>query len=134
MFALLITRFLPFTLAIGTPGQACPLPSANKFFFLPPWWEYLNGAYDQLGKCSPSVSFPHVVLPIGLALIDIMIRVAGLVAIVSIIIAGIGYVTSGGNAENAAKARGRIYNALIGLAIVFVAAGLVAFIGNSLGG
>lgn len=112
-------------------GDKCTLPPST-FFFLPPWWEYLNGATDEIGQCSPAVNFPHVILPIGLAILDILIRLAGFVAIVSIIIAGVGYITSSGNPEKAASARKRIYNALIGLAIVFIAAGAVAFIGNSL--
>ena len=115
----------------AAPGDACNLPSST-FFFLPPWWEYLKGAQDQLGQCTPAVNFPHVILPIGLALLDILIRLSGLVAIVSIIIAGVTYITSSGNPEKAASARKRIYNALIGLAVVFIAAGVVAFIGNSL--
>lgn len=113
----------------AAPGDACDLPT-RTFFFLPPWWEYLNGSYDELGKCSPDVNFPHVILPIGLAVIDILIRLAGFIAIISIIVAGVAYITSSGNPEKAVSARKRIYNSLIGLAIVFIAAGVVAFIGN----
>ena len=106
---------------------------SHSFFFFPSWWEYLK-TQPSPPDCSITFNFPSDILLVGLALIDILIRVAGLIAIVSIIVAGIGYITSGGNAENAAKARRRIYNALIGLAIVAVASGVVAFIGNSLGG
>jgi ABC-type antimicrobial peptide transport system permease subunit len=136
MFAVILIKLIPSIFAAGVPGATCTLPKPY-FFVLPPWWEYLNGAYDQLGKCSPSITssdLSHVILPIGLAALDILLRAAGLIAIISIIIAGVSYITSGGNAETVAKARGRIYNSLIGLAIVFVAAGVVAFIGNSLGG
>ena len=129
MFAALLTNYLPSFFGAG--AVTCPLPKST-FFFLPNWWEYLNGSLDPLGKCTPDVNFPHVILPIGLAIIDMLIRLGGLVAIISIIIAGVTYITSGGNPENTVKARRRIYNSLIGLAIVFVAAGAVAFIGNSL--
>lgn len=125
MFAVFFAKLFPSFFV------ACDL-GKPAFFFLPPWWEYLNGTPDQLGACTPDVTFPHVILPVGLAIIDILIRVSGLVAIVSIIIAGVSYITASGNSEKAASARRRIYNSLIGLAIVFVAAGVVGFIGKSL--
>ena len=105
----------------------------HKFFFFPNWWEYLT-TQPSPPDCSITLNFPSDIWLIGLAVIDILLRLAGLVAIVSIIAAGVGYITSSGNPENAAKARRRIYNSLIGLAIVFIAAGLVAFLGNTLGG
>jgi type IV secretory pathway VirB2 component (pilin) len=61
-----------------------------------------------------------------------LIRLAGLVAVVMVIFAGVSYMTAQGNAEKAASARRRIYQSLIGLVIVFVAAGFVSFIGNKL--
>ncbi|MBI4034316.1 hypothetical protein HY380_00285 [Candidatus Saccharibacteria bacterium] len=70
---------------------------------------------------------------IGLAIIDMLLRVAGFIAIISIIAAGVSYITAGGSVEKTASARKRIYNALIGLGIVFAASGFVAFIGNKLG-
>lgn len=127
---LLLAKISPFLFA--APGDACDLPT-RTFFFLPPWWEYLHGAQDELSQCAPAVHFPHFILPVGLALLDIMIRLAGFVAIVSIIVAGVMYITASGNPEKAVSARKRIYNSLLGLAVVFIAAGVVAFIGNSLG-
>lgn len=110
---------------------ACDL-SQQKFFFLPPWWEYLNGTTDPLGKCVPDFHFPDSFLAVGLAILDILIRFAGLAAVIGVIWGGVAYMSAGGNPENAAKARGRIYNSLIGLAIVSIAAAIVAFIGNTL--
>ena len=108
----------------------CNLPQ-KKFFFLPPWWEYLEGT-KEFGQCVPNFTFPGDILLVGLAIVDMLLRVAGLVAIVSIIIAGVAYITAGGAVEKTASARKRIYNALIGLAIVAIASGFVAFIGNTL--
>ncbi|MEK7561349.1 MAG: hypothetical protein AAB541_00605 [Patescibacteria group bacterium] len=109
---------------------ALPDPCRNTFFFFPSWWEYLKTGPD----CSIIFKFPNDILPVSLAIVDMLLRVAGLVAIVSIIIAGVAYITAGGAVEKTASARKRIYNALIGLAIVAIASGFVAFIGNSLGG
>lgn len=108
----------------------CNLPK-RFFFFIPPWWEYLDGTKDGLGQCVPDFTFPSDILPVGLAIVDMLLRVAGLIAIVSIIIAGVQYITAGGAIEKTASARKRIYNALIGLAIVAIASGFVAFIGNT---
>jgi len=113
----------------------CPLPGNGKFQFFgfPHWWKYLHGEYDPLGKCAPAFSFPNDILAVGLAIIDILLRLAGLVAVVSIIIAGISYITATGSADKVTAARKRIVNSLLGLAVVLVAAAAVSFIGNSLG-
>lgn len=125
MFTLIFYKASLFFLA------ATPATCNHKFFFLPTWWEYL-----QLDSSCTVVSFtfPGDLLPVGLAIIDMLLRLAGLVAIISIIIAGVGYITAGGTVEKAASARRRMYNALMGLGVVAVASGFVAFIGNKLAG
>lgn len=122
IFGLLSAKFSSLFFA----ATACK----HSFFFLPSWWEYLPEPKPP--NCAVSFSFPNDILPVGLAIVDMLLRVAGLVAIVSIIIAGVAYMTAGGDVQKTASARKRIYNALIGLAIVAIASGLVAFIGNTL--
>lgn len=107
--------------------------SAKKFFFIPPWWEYLQTGPDGVGGCkliTNGFSFNDL-LAVGLGILDIMLRIAGFLAVASIIYAGINYMTTMGNAEKASSARHRIYDALIGLAFVFIATALVTFMGNS---
>ncbi len=114
---------------------AQPNCSPHTFFFLPTWYEYLPLKADAFGQCAANLSladFPGNILPIGLAVLDILLRLAGFVAVVAIIMAGIGYITAQGNAEKAGAARKRLYNSLISLGIVFAATGIVAFIGNTL--
>lgn len=106
----------------------------HSFFFIPNWWEFLKEQPKVASDCSITFTFPGDILPVSLAIVDMLLRVAGLVAIISIIIAGIGYITAAGDVQKTASARKRIYNSLIGLAIVAIASGFVAFIGNSLGG
>jgi hypothetical protein len=115
---------------------ACPLPK-KTFFFLPPWWEYLQGKQDALGNCIPDVGFvahPNNLWLVGLALLDMLLRVAGFVAVISIIIAGVELIRSEGSTEKATNARQRILNSLLGLAIAAGATGLVVFVGNTVGG
>lgn len=115
-------------------GTACSLPGAGKytFFGIPHWWQYLSGEIDPLNQCVPAFSFPNDLLAVSLAVVDMLLHVAGLVAIVSVIVAGVSYITASGTVEKTASARRRIYNSLIGLAIVAIASGFVAFIGNTL--
>jgi hypothetical protein len=125
IFAKLSAIWVPF-------AAACP---GGNFFFFPHWWKYITtSTVDSSGKCVPTLVFPNDIPAVGLAILDMLLRAAGLVAIISIIAAGVIYITASGNPEKAASARKRIYNSLIGLAIVFIAAAVVAFIGNSLGG
>lgn len=115
-------------------GANCKLP-ANTFFFLPPWWEYLPTKIDNVtGECVVVFNFPNDILTVGLAVLDMLLRLGGFLAVISIIIAGVQYITSSGNADSATNARKRLINSIIGLAIVLVAAGVVQFVGNEIGG
>src|SRR3989344_4521680 len=124
----MILFFANLSAFFAATGNACTLPK-KLFFVLPPWWEYLEGKIE-FGQCTPDFTFPNDILPVSLAIVDMLLRVAGLIAIIAIIIAGVSYITAGGMVEKTASARKRIYNSLIGLAIVAVASGVVAFIGN----
>lgn len=123
---------LVFFAAHGRPH--CQPDTSGFFFFLPPWWMYLDGEKDSLGQCVPYFTFPGDIWAVGLAVIVMLLRLAGFVAVVAIIIAGVRYMGAGGNPEKAASARKSLYNALIGLAIALTATAAVAFIGNRLGG
>lgn len=123
------------TLAVFDTGSCDPTKANNHSFFgFPPWWKYIHtGNFDGLGGCTPSIVFPTGVWAIAFAVIDMLLYLAGIVAVVSIIIAGISYITAAGNAESITKARKRIVNSLIGLAIVIIASAVVSFIGNVVG-
>ena len=110
--------------------------SCNKdsfFNIIPHWWEYLKLVPDPLGQCTPEFVFPGGLLAVGLAIIDIMLRVAGFVAVISIIISGVSHLFTGGNPEKAGAARKRLLNSLLGLLIVFIATAVVTFLGKQLG-
>ena len=129
------------SLFFGAVGDPCTLPNLSKdrlFRIFPPWWEYMPGQYDSLNQCSPSLygaqgqfQLDNIWL-IGLAVVDILLRAAGLVAVISIMVAGAQSQFTSGNPEKAAAARKRLYNSLIGLGIVVVATAAVTFIGNQL--
>ena len=87
---------------------------------------------DGFGNCTPVVNMPGGIWAIAFAVIDMLLYLAGIVAVISIIIAGIMFITSGGNSEKAASARRRIVNSVIGLIIVVTASVLVSYIGNTI--
>lgn len=133
MFGLLSTFY--FFAAAPKPAS-CKLSEStqNPFFGIPHWWEYLKGEVDPLGRCAPKVKLPDDIWLIALAVIDILLTLAGIIAVVMIIVAGVSYITSMGNPEKGSSARKRITSSLIGLGIVLIASATVSFIGRSLGG
>jgi len=133
-FALVLTKLSPlFIFAAGSSTtQTCTM-ARPFFFFFPPWWEYLTkGTPDALGQCSPTVVLPGDLWAIGLAILDMMLRVAGFAALVSLMIAGVDDIFSGGDPQKASAARWRMYNSFIGLGISIIAVALVSFIGKAL--
>jgi type IV secretory pathway VirB2 component (pilin) len=106
---------------------------SHSFFFFPDWWEYLN-PQPVPPVCSINMTFPGDLWLIGLAILDILLRLAGFIAVISIIIAGFELIRSEGNSEKATNARQRLVNSLVGLAIAAGATALVTFVGNTVGG
>lgn len=113
----------------------------STFFGLPVWYKYLNVKPDTTpnanahGACDFSgvALWPPTDLGlIGLAILDDLLRIAGIVAIAFIVYGGILYVTSQGEPDKTKQAMNTIVNALIGLAVALVAVAFVSFIGNQL--
>jgi type IV secretory pathway VirB2 component (pilin) len=132
LFSIFFTRIHDF----WTAAAACT-PDTSTFFIFESWWKYLGGVRDPLGNCVPNidlVNHPSNIWLIGLAILDMLLRLAGFVAVLSIIIAGIELVRSEGSTEKATNARQRLVNSLLGLALAAGATALVAFVGHTLGG
>lgn len=131
-------------------GSGC----STSFLGLPTWYRYLqlNSACDVVGPTSevatgqdddPNTTMNESVKEqfdwerasgyIAIAIVEILLRLASLVAVGFVIYGGFRYITSQGEPENAKSARQTIINALIGLVIAIAAASIVAFIGNRLG-
>jgi hypothetical protein len=69
---------------------------------------------------------------VAIAILDILLRIAGIVAFVFIVVAGFKFVLSEGDSNKAKDARNTALNAAIGLGIAIVATGIVSFIGRSI--
>jgi len=64
--------------------------------------------------------------------IQILLAVAGLVAVIFLIIGGFRYITAGGNEETSESAKKTVTNAIIGIVIVILAFVIVRVISNAL--
>ncbi|HEX8762698.1 MAG TPA: hypothetical protein VF733_02950 [Candidatus Saccharimonadales bacterium] len=115
--------------------------SARYFLGLPSWDYYLIQAKrivenSATGTCELTNGFDwrdggDLVL-ILLGVLDILLRVAGIVAVAFIIYGGIQYITSDGAPDATKDAQQTIINALVGLVIALISAAAVSFIGNAL--
>lgn len=114
----------------------------RSFLGLPSWHKYLekssrNGRCEITGPADPDnstqLNWPRVVGYVAIALVEILLRVASLVAVGYVIYGGFRYITSQGEPENAKSARQTIINAVIGLVIAIASASIVSFLGNRLG-
>jgi len=118
-------------------AAGCAKPKLLGVFV--PWYQYLKVSKDTTGSCAvqdfnllPGNNKDSDVPLILLAIVDDMVRLAGLVAVVFVIMGGVQYATSQGNPDATAKAQSSIINALIGVAISVVAVAFVAFLGSAL--
>jgi hypothetical protein len=116
----------------------------HDFLGLVPWYHYLNDGNfkDSAGNLTcdihkfalvPKNSNSDVPLVL-LAVVDDLLRIAGIVAVAFVIVGAFKYVASQGNPEDTAKAQSTIINALIGMAVAIIAVGIVSFLGKELGG
>ena len=64
-------------------------------------------------------------------IIDIILSFVGVIFFILIIYAGISWMTSQGNEQQITKAKGLLFNAIIGLVIVFAAYAIVSFLGTN---
>jgi len=66
-------------------------------------------------------------------IIRLFFIVAGIVALIYLLMGALGWITSGGNKENVDKAREKIQAALIGVILLFIVLAIVGVVENMLG-
>lgn len=126
---------LSLTQLIANFAASCnPAPgSGGNILGFPTWYEYLPGREDPSGRCIPQVEIPDGLIPILLAVFEILLRVGGLVAIGFIIFAGFQLILAQGESERVKGARSTLVNALIGLTITIFATAIVNVIARNIG-
>lgn len=65
-------------------------------------------------------------------IIEILLSIAGLLAVIFLIVGGFRYITAGGNEETAETAKKTIINAIIGIVVVILSFVIVRVISNAL--
>lgn len=104
-----------FALEQTTPS---PVPARDR----------LNSVSGNAGYIASSRAPQQIITSIILYILGFV----GLIFLVMIVMAGIKWMTAGGNADQADKARSQIKNAVIGFAVVMIAYSITYFISNML--
>lgn len=125
---LLQLAFPAAVLAQTASAQACN-KSSGAFLQIPTWYQYLTLDADCSVK---EFAFRADVFKVAVALLDILLYFAGVVAFCFTVWAGFKFVLSRGNPTEAAKARQAVIDAVIGLVIAISAAAIVGFFGEQL--
>lgn len=104
------------------------------FFGLPTWYKYLKGyTEDAANTCAVRIEGLNDIWLIVLAIIEILIRLAAIVAIIFVVYGSFRLIYSRGNPEKINEARNTIVDALVGLVIAVVSIMVVIYLGNRLG-
>ena len=78
------------------------------------------------------LDLPSVIIPIALAVFEIILRLGGIIAVIFVIVGGFQFITSQGEPDRIKNARGTIINALIGLVITISATVIVNLVSGVL--
>ncbi len=143
---MLVSLALLLNVFFTSPAQLTPAPTyfaapancSTSFFGIPTWYKYLPNDnfeadcsirnFELLGSGANSG-----LLLITLALIDILLRVAALVAVAFVIVGGFKYMTAQGEPGQIKSATQTVVGAVVGLVLAILAASIVAFIGGRIG-
>ena len=117
-------------------AAACQ-PKGSGFLGFPTWYKYLDGLPDAVSSdltgtsyqaCTPVIANINDVWLILAAVIEILLRVAALLAVGYVLYGGIFYITSQGEPDRTQKARNTVLSALVGLVVAVTAASMISFI------
>jgi hypothetical protein len=116
--------------------------SQRNFLSFPTWYKYLPTQYTDAGGCNISTDFSeppdgqadwdYVVPAVLLAVFEILLIIAGMVAVFAVIYGGFLYLMSTGEPEKAKNARTTIINALVGLMLAMLATVIVNLVAGNI--
>lgn len=126
---LIITCALFF--GVSTTASAAQCTGGVEILGFPTWYQYLECDAEGAPTMEADRFLPNLLL-IGLAVLELLTRIAGLLATGYVIWGGIRFITSQGSPEGTKDARNTITNALIGLVITVIATSLIATVAQVL--
>lgn len=97
-----------------------------------------TGTTKQNGLCLPNNGFNTGIAgstsltDLIVKVLNILLTLAGVVAIIMIVVGGLEYITSGGNEEQSEKGKKALVNAVIGLVVVLLSFAVVRVISSTL--
>lgn len=115
-------------------AASCGAASDDNLLSFPTWDRGLNHETIN-GTCAvklDGMSPPNIIFTIALNVIDIAIRIVGLMAVGFVIYGGFRYVTSRGSPDETKKAQDIIFKAVVGLLIAILATVIVSFVVSSI--
>lgn len=142
IFCFIIMTLFTVTAPLAVAHAAEGTCGKNRTLFgLPTWYKYLQfdttnkncdiefsgKVVNADGTVSSKFSFKDFYL-ILFAVLEILLRLAGVIAVVFVTVGGFKYVVARGNPDNLVAARRTIINALIGVVIAILASEIVGFI------
>lgn len=131
---------LTVTLLVAQPAKpaaACDLYQSTPVTqIIVPWYKYLEGEEID-GICRPTMTVDDFkngknVTLIAVAIIELLTRVSGLIAVGFVIYGAFQYILSQGEPEGLKNAKNTITNALVGFVIVLLSTAIVQFLGRAL--
>lgn len=124
-----VSLLLSVSVLLAPSVSASSHCESGGFLGLPTWYEYLPDLDDECGvqvhRTGGQVDIGATVGAVLLAVVEILLWVAGLVALGFIIYGGIRYTTSQGAPEKLQAARQTLLNGVIGLVIALLAVAIV---------
>jgi hypothetical protein len=127
------TAFLP-TVAYADPVDCDTITGTGGFLGFPNWNSGLTCDVGANGQPYTVIdSIPTFIWTIVLNVIDILMRIAGMIAVVMLLFNGFQYMTSGGQADKIAAAKKGLLQAIVGLLITVMAVSIIGFIVGRIG-
>ena len=136
--ALFLFSFMTFSV-VFTPAPVSAAPCSESVFFgLPTWYKYLETEVvpDPVtgnNTCNVSIEGIGDVWLIVAAVIDMLLRVAAMIAVAFIIYGGVSYILSQSQPDKVSQALKTTINAVVGLIVAIVATAAVSFLAGSIG-
>jgi len=114
------------------PAQvdAAACPDRSSFLDFPNWYRGLECTVIEGHTVVDmgSMTVPRVVWTVAINMIEILMRVVGILAVVMILVSAFRYLTNGGNEQKIAAAKTSLTQAVIGLIIAILASTVIGFL------
>lgn len=134
LFLPLFVAVAPAITAHAATAEYCRTESPG-FLSFPTWYKYLSPTpttNNGVLECKITFKFPDDIGKILLAIVEILLRIVGILAVGYVIYGGIKYIMSQGEPDKTKSAKNTIVNALIGMALAIAATAVVNLVARSL--